>query len=115
MLGQQAVGDKSNEITAIPELLRLLELQGAIITIDPMGCQTEIAGRSTCVSFLSAWASFVARKMKAISAGRRIALIVISRAEGVESAPTSSGNAYLTVVRFQGNRDSGRGLVPQPR
>jgi predicted transposase YbfD/YdcC len=43
VLGQQAVDDKSNEITAIPELLRLLELKGAIITIDAMGCQTEIA------------------------------------------------------------------------
>jgi predicted transposase YbfD/YdcC len=43
VLGQQAVDDKSNEITAIPELLRLLELQGAIVTIDAMGCQTEIA------------------------------------------------------------------------
>jgi predicted transposase YbfD/YdcC len=43
VLGQQAVDDKSNEITAIPELLRLLELKGAIVTIDAMGCQTEIA------------------------------------------------------------------------
>lgn len=43
VLGQQAVDDKSNEITAIPELLRLLELKGAIVTIDAMGCQKEIA------------------------------------------------------------------------
>ena len=43
VLGQQAVDAKSNEITAIPELLKLLELQGAIITIDAMGCQKEIA------------------------------------------------------------------------
>ena len=38
-LGQQAVDGKSNEITAIPKLLRLLELEGAIVTIDAMGCQ----------------------------------------------------------------------------
>ena len=44
-LGQQAVDGKSNEITAIPELLRLLELEGAIVTIDAMGCQTEIAAK----------------------------------------------------------------------
>jgi predicted transposase YbfD/YdcC len=44
-LGQQAVDGKSNEITAIPELLRLLELNGAVITIDAMGCQKEIAGQ----------------------------------------------------------------------
>jgi predicted transposase YbfD/YdcC len=43
LLGQQAVDRKSNEITAIPELLRLLDLAGAIVTIDAMGCQKDIA------------------------------------------------------------------------
>ena len=43
VLGQQAVDDKSNEITAIPELLRLLDVSGCIVTIDAMGCQTAIA------------------------------------------------------------------------
>jgi predicted transposase YbfD/YdcC len=42
-LGQVVVGEKSNEITAIPELLRLLEFSGAVVTIDAMGCQKEIA------------------------------------------------------------------------
>ncbi len=42
-LGQVAVEDKSNEITAIPRLLRMLELEGALVSIDAMGCQTEIA------------------------------------------------------------------------
>lgn len=42
-LGQVKVDDKSNEITAIPELLRVLELKGCIVTIDAMGCQKEIA------------------------------------------------------------------------
>jgi predicted transposase YbfD/YdcC len=42
-LGQRKVDDKSNEITAIPELLALLEIAGCIITIDAIGCQTEIA------------------------------------------------------------------------
>lgn len=45
VLGQQAVDEKSNEITAIPELLQLLELAGAIVTIDAMGCQKEIAAQ----------------------------------------------------------------------
>lgn len=45
VLGQIKVDDKSNEITAIPELLRLLEIKGAIITIDAMGCQKEIAAQ----------------------------------------------------------------------
>jgi predicted transposase YbfD/YdcC len=42
-LGQVACAEKSNEITAIPELLRLVDMQGTIITIDAMGTQTAIA------------------------------------------------------------------------
>ncbi len=42
-LGQVATDVKSNEITAIPELLELLDLDGAVVTIDAMGCQKEIA------------------------------------------------------------------------
>lgn len=42
-LGQRKVDDKSNEITAIPELLRLLNVAGCIVTIDAMGCQKSIA------------------------------------------------------------------------
>ncbi len=42
VLGQQACEEKSNEITAIPKLLELIELSGAIVTIDAMGCQTKI-------------------------------------------------------------------------
>jgi predicted transposase YbfD/YdcC len=42
-LGQIACAEKSNEITAIPELLRLVDIQGAIITIDAMGTQKAIA------------------------------------------------------------------------
>jgi predicted transposase YbfD/YdcC len=43
VLGQAKVAEKSNEITAIPELLNLLALKGAVVTIDAMGCQKEIA------------------------------------------------------------------------
>ena len=42
-LGQVATHAKSNEITAIPELLKLLDLEGAVVTIDAMGCQKDIA------------------------------------------------------------------------
>lgn len=44
-LGQIACEEKSNEITAIPELLRLLSLKGATVTMDAMGCQKEIAAQ----------------------------------------------------------------------
>jgi hypothetical protein len=43
VLGQVKTREKSNEITAIPELLRVLELEGCIVTIDAMGCQKDIA------------------------------------------------------------------------
>jgi len=43
VLGQEAVDRKSNEIVAIPRLLERLELEGAFVTIDAMGCQREIA------------------------------------------------------------------------
>lgn len=43
VLGQLKVADKSNEITALPELLRVLELAGCIVTVDAMGCQKTIA------------------------------------------------------------------------
>lgn len=42
-LGQAVVDEKSNEITAIPALLKLLVLKGCIVTIDAIGCQTELA------------------------------------------------------------------------
>jgi predicted transposase YbfD/YdcC len=44
-LGQEVVEEKSNEITAIPKLLAVLQLTGAIVTIDAMGCQKEIAAK----------------------------------------------------------------------
>ena len=43
MLGQVATDQKSNEITAIPRLLRTLDVAGCIVTIDAMGTQTAIA------------------------------------------------------------------------
>lgn len=45
VLGEVMVEEKSNEITAIPKLLEMLELHGAIVTIDAMGCQKEIAAK----------------------------------------------------------------------
>lgn len=45
VLGQWATAAKSNEITAIPKLLELLDLEGAVVTTDAMGCQTAIAER----------------------------------------------------------------------
>ena len=43
VLGQRKTDDKSNEITAIPALLDLLDIKGCIVTIDAMDCQEKIA------------------------------------------------------------------------
>jgi predicted transposase YbfD/YdcC len=45
VMGQVKTDDKSNEITAIPELLNLLDIKGCLVTIDAMGCQTDIASK----------------------------------------------------------------------
>jgi predicted transposase YbfD/YdcC len=45
VFGQLAVGDKSNEITAIPRLLEMLDLKGLTVTIDAIGCQRAIAAQ----------------------------------------------------------------------
>ena len=45
--GQIKTEEKSNEITAIPELLEFLDLKGVIVTVDAMGCQKKIAGKIT--------------------------------------------------------------------
>ena len=44
-LAQVKVGDKSNEIKAIPEILRLLSLEETVVTADAMGCQRDIAAQ----------------------------------------------------------------------
>jgi predicted transposase YbfD/YdcC len=45
VLGQRKVNEKSNEITALPELLKVIDLNGAVVSIDAMGCQTKIAAQ----------------------------------------------------------------------
>jgi hypothetical protein len=47
VLGQEKVASKSNEITAIPELLKALYIKGLLVTIDAMGCQKNIARQIT--------------------------------------------------------------------
>ena len=57
VLGQHQVAEKSNEITAIPKLLELLELQGAVVTIDAMGCQRAIAAQIVAQGRIMSWGS----------------------------------------------------------
>lgn len=46
-LGQVATNEKSNEITAIPELIDIIDIRGSIVTIDAMGCQKSITKKNT--------------------------------------------------------------------
>jgi hypothetical protein len=55
VLGQMKVAEKSNEIIAIPKLLDMLAIEGAIVTIDAMGCQREIAKRSSTRRRTTSW------------------------------------------------------------
>jgi hypothetical protein len=55
VLGQVKVEGKSNEITAIPTLLEMLELEGCIVTIDAMGCQREIAAKMSKKRLIMCW------------------------------------------------------------
>jgi predicted transposase YbfD/YdcC len=58
VMGQVKTKDKSNEITAIPELLDLLLIKGAIVTIDAMGCQKDIATKIAIHNFPEGLATF---------------------------------------------------------
>ena len=70
-LGQVATDAKSNEITAIPELLALLDLKGAVVTIDAMGCQKAIAAEIIDGGATTCWRSRrTSRISTRISAGR---------------------------------------------
>src|SRR5262249_21747612 len=71
VLGQIKVDDKSNEITAIPELLNMLEVAGCIITIDAIGCQKGIAAQ-----------------------------IVEKEADYVLSVKANQGNLYDDLIRY---------------
>lgn len=44
-IGQEKVEDKSNEITAIPKLIETIDISGDVVTIDAIGCQTNIASK----------------------------------------------------------------------
>jgi predicted transposase YbfD/YdcC len=71
MLGQVKVSGESNEITAVPQLLRLLEVKGCIVTVDALNCQKEIASE-----------------------------ILTQEADYVLSLKGNQGNIYKDVERF---------------
>ena len=97
-LGQVVVDEKSNEITAIPRLLKILEISGCLVTIDAMGCQTEIAQ-----AILDAGADYVlAVKDNQPTLRDGISWFFLTRRE--------KGFARTPVSRHQ-TRDKGHGRV----
>jgi hypothetical protein len=91
VLGQLAVDAKENEITAIPELLALLTLKGAIVTIDAIGCQKKIAAaiRGRGADYLLALKSLPRRRPGKTSRPS----IAMSPIFSASSAPPASGIA----------------------
>ena len=61
-LAQRKVDDKSNEMTAIPELLDLLDINGCLVSIDAMGTQKKIAKKSSLVVLITFYPLKVIRK-----------------------------------------------------
>ena len=55
VLGQVKVAEKSNEIIAIPRLLDMLAIEGAVVTIDAMGCQRDIARKIAIKRPITSW------------------------------------------------------------
>jgi predicted transposase YbfD/YdcC len=99
VLGQVRTADKSNEITAIPELLDALLLKGAIVTIDAMGCQSAIAAR-----IVKAGADYVLAVK-----GNQPSLLTHIRAtlEAIERVPPTDRDVFITEHR-EVEKDHGR-------
>ena len=87
VLGQVKVAEKSNEIVAIPKLLDMLAIEGAIVTIDAMGCQRDIAQK-----ILDKKADYVlALKGNQGSLREDVELFVAEQKDGVSRTPRSAG------------------------
>lgn len=100
-LGQLVVDEKSNEITAIPKSLQMLELQGSLVTIDAMGCQVEIA--QLIVEMKAGYVLAVKGNQPALSGG-----IINHFATYMENDAAFAGRTcYQTSERAHG-RETGR-------
>lgn len=100
VLGQVCTAEKSNEITAIPELLDALLLKGAIVTIDAMGCQRDIA-----LKIVQAQADYVL----AMKENQAYALARIRRVhEAVERMPEAQRREVVSEYR---DIDKGHGRI----
>jgi len=102
-LGQVKTEEKSNEITAIPLLLELLELKGCIVTIDAMGCQTDIAA-----NIVSQQADYVL----AVKANQKRLHEAVS---DYFDMAVASGNPTLCQLQYHEETTSGHGRIETRR
>lgn len=103
VLGQVAVDEKSNEITAIPALLRVLDLTGATVTIDAMGCQTAIA-----TQIVGQGADYIlALKKNHPTLHDEVAFTFAQeRKEGFASTPAGAWEYFKTVEKDHGRLET---------
>lgn len=101
-LGQVATETKSNEITALPELLAQLELRGALVTLDAMGCQRAVADQ-----IVEQGGDYVLA-VKANQPGLHEALVDFFDTAGPETFPETSGRYYQQVEQGHGRVETRR-------
>lgn len=104
VLGQQACAEKSNEITAIPLLLEKLQLTGALVSIDAMGCQTKIAQ-----AILDAGADYLlALKDNQRSLAREVELYFAEKPQNIERFESvDAGHGRVETRRISLSREVG--------
>lgn len=102
VLGQQKTQSKSNEITAIPELLELLEIKGCLVTIDAMGCQKTIAKKIR---------EKEADYLLAVKANQRSLFEQVERLLTPEIVRQSQSGALFKEADYQRNREEFRCCV----
>ena len=108
-LGQVATDEKSNEITAVPMLLELLEIRGAVITLDAMNCQ-----RKTVAKIRDKQADYVITVKK--NQGKRASVLGVWRGELPESPMSlASHNSQDTRAYRRANRDRCSGTASPER
>lgn len=111
VFAQLAVEDKSNEITAIPRLLELMDLKGAVVTIDAIGCQKEVAkkvveGGGDYVLALKKNQRTLHKKTKALL--DEAALGALPAAAGVAGVPTIPHGYYEKSEQGHGRLETRR-------
>ena len=96
-LGQVVVSEKSNEITAIPELLKLLDISGAVVTIDAMGCREKSPTRFAREEATTSWPS--SRTSQSFTSGSK------KRSARLSNKSTGNLQRHQTVEKGHGRHE----------